>query len=241
MDLQLLIVEKLFTAFSGIVTELVKSSNFEEHTKTILNNNIASISSILFTISNKEVTGNITPSTNTPPKSSRQTRSKRLNTGVVQESNPKVIRKNNILPSCSGASTRQVVQCVDPKPVPVVDPVDLTAAEGTEDFELCAIAPEKKVLISNFPTTTTVADIVTHIKKKVPGNILITSFDVKKIEPKTERPITYSSFIINSYDNLEVFKLLVDSKLWPVHSVVHEFNTRRKTNFQYNRRRQRRT
>lgn len=233
MDLQLLIVEKLFKAFSEITVELMKSSNIDENTKSILCNNIASISSILFT-NNKSSIENVEARVNTPP--SRRTRTKRRNNDLEAGSNPKVLKTDSNFPSLAAASSHQVIrQAVLPPPVASVD---LTTSNPS--FELCAIAPEKKVFVSNFPTNTTVAEIQGHLKKSITENG-IASINIEKIEPKVERS-TYSSFIINAFQNVELFNLLVDSKLWPIHTVVHEFNnSRRKSNFQSNRKRQRRT
>lgn len=108
------------------------------------------------------------------------------------------------------------------------------------DFQLRAIAPEKKIFLSNFPVCTSTTEIQHHIKGKV-SEVSFSSLSILKIEPKSERP-SYSSFILNTGNDLDLFKQLVDEKMWPVHSVVHEFNDKRGgSNFRRSRGRQRRT
>lgn len=228
MDLQLLILEKLFTAFSGIVVELVKSSNIEENTKRIISDNIASISSIFLTINNQTTTNE--PIQNPPPEERPLRFGRTRITGNEIETGNTKARKNQPAP-------REPTNVGNANPG-TSSSSDLTA--NIPEFELCAIAPEKKVFLSNFPTSTTVAEIQAHIKKKIP-EINLSDVEVKKTETKSERP-SYSSFVINAWNNMQLFNVLVDTKFWPIHSVVHEYNnSRKRSNFHHNHRRPRRT
>lgn len=106
------------------------------------------------------------------------------------------------------------------------------------EMQLVAIAPQKKVFISNIPSEATVLAVQNHISRSI-ENINMDHIEVKKMEGKPNQK--HSSFVINVGDKVDVFNQLVNKELWPDHCIVQEFTSgNRKQNFHKKRHYQRR-
>ncbi|KAL5285707.1 hypothetical protein ACFFRR_007414 [Megaselia abdita] len=196
MDLKLMILEKLFSAFSGIVAELVKSYDLGDDTKSILNSSMDSISSIITSINNL---GDVNTARVNDRRQIKGSRKRNYTDEIEEISQPKVLRTGKQVPSL-GVSSRAVKEQsnVVPKPLQATAPVVATADVPVTNagFKLRAIAPEKKIFLSNFPSDTTTVEIQNHIKEKIP-EISSSLINITKIETKSERPSWLVGWFIN--------------------------------------------
>lgn len=236
MDIKYLIMQKLFVAFSDIVLEIIKSSDLEDSTKNILHNNISTISNIL-NIGNESNGKKSNEQQSEPMKTPPRTRpvrkcTKRLHSAESQAGNAKLPKTNDAITPTVQQTTTSILT---PKPIHFSNksPIKNTPVE------LRAIAPVKKVFLSNFPPETSTSAIYQHLKKSIPD--LTMDFEkIEKIAFKTER--SYSSFLIDTGENIELFGKLSDLSVWPLHTIVHEYRKpKQNVNFHAKRRYQRRT
>lgn len=172
-----------------------------------------------------------------PPK-----RSLRSNRKPLKEVIPEVpTKKSKVSKNMNKEAVASIIPIVEEEIIngPFINPSCSTTSTSNDlEAELVAIAPEKKVFLSNLPSKATVKAIENHLLRKIPM-FTISCIEVEKLVIKNDR--NYSSFVINAKENLELFNTIVDEKLWPPYSIVHEFkNKSRKQNFQKLQRYQRR-
>lgn len=228
MDMKLFVLEKLFVAFSEIVLEVVKLADFEDGTKAVLTSSIESISAVLTSINSANNKGN-TPSDITSDSHQARRASKRPNPEQNSTGRAKIGRSE----SSSTVAVQPNLLALAPRHIAP------PSATVSADFELRAIAPAKKVFLTNFPAVISTNEIHAHLKKKVP-EIDINLQQIEKLVFKSER--AYSSFIINTGEDMDLFQKVVDSEIWPTHTIVHEHKPpRQRTNFRQTGGRQRRT
>lgn len=231
MDMKIFILEKLFATFSEIVLEIVKATDFDDGTKAVLTSSLASISSVLTTTNNPV---RIEEETSGKPPITRKKSLKRPNADETPNGRAKVHKIGNASTSIATEPKNPPVQ-----PTAVIDLVQPTVQQAAV-FELRAIAPTKKVFLTNFPAEITSVDIHSHLVTKLP-EFNLRCEQIEKVSFKSKR--SYSSFIINTGEDLVLFNEIVKSEIWPIHTVVHEFKEqpRQRSNFHQNRRKTRST
>lgn len=252
--LQNIVLERLCSALTGIVIDILKYCKMDPEAQEQIIRNITNIKGIIEMTAprtsgkNDDVVKILGKGSGTKESIQRPGKRKQGDVTKVQTSQSKrgkndhTVRLNLFNPPISPQIDGVNLVPEDPASIQIAQQhaqiVEKIAIN--EDFELVAIAPERKVFISNFPIQTTASDIQSYVRKKLPTTSL-SGVNISKIDSKSNRP-TFSSFTINTGENIDLFNQLVDPKLWPMHSVVHEFDAnRRRPNFHQGRRKHRRT
>lgn len=104
-------------------------------------------------------------------------------------------------------------------PSPSQQPLNLNVPDhDTSDCGLTIIPPPKSVFLSRVGNDVTTEQVENYIKKSISS---ADGFTVRKL--LFRNPREFSSFEISVGSNLDLFKSLLESRMWPPYAVVHEF------------------
>lgn len=217
-----MIFQKLFTAFSEIVVELLNHCDLDPNTRTVLSSNISSISKVLLD------TDCASPKPS-PKRKIAKPSTRRADLGVAGPSRETRSKsKNNNKPQdviVPEPALKKAPNASKPKPTQDIEQnSELEALVGVEptaeqlENELVALGRPKSLFLSGLPPATTDKAIKNHILKKLPG-FQIDSITISKMTTKGN----YSSFVVNMGTDENLFNMLNSTELWPQGTIVHEF------------------
>lgn len=233
-----IILEKLCSALTAIVLDILKYCPGNSEAQQIITKNITNINNILETISKPIPNGNTqsaaapqqpqTPVIEIVPRVTRQGLKTNAESTKVPVSQQKQTNTKKPL------GKQKVTVPSVPVSINIEENNEGTSSAGDNlselstsdlEMELIALNPSRSVYVSGFPAATSTKAITNHIIKKLP------MLDVRDMEV-VKNPVKgdFASFVLKTDRNKTFFNSLMDKDIWPENTIVHKYDSNRKNN-----------
>ena len=216
---EFIIFEKLFSALTEIVVVIVKNHNFDADIKNSIMSNVNKISDAI---------------SGSAPERKKSARIQKLKADAALKNKEKEKKSNATKPVVvtprvsilNEGTNNPTTSGLDSNPFDLNDKIELTDSESDEDNEeLVALSRSKSVFVSGFPSHTTVNAVNVHLTKKLKRNL--DCIEIIKLPVKGD----YSSFIIKTGRDEDLFNQMNSKSAWPSNTIVHKYTSNRKRNF----------